>query len=307
MNKVVIATRESELALWQANRIKELLLNAEPDLDIEILGMTTEGDQKLDTSLAKIGGKGLFIKELEQAMLDGRADIAVHSMKDVPVTIPNGFCMPAILDREDVRDAFVSSKYRQLSDVPEGGIIGTSSYRRESQIRNQFKGLTVHPLRGNVQTRLRKLDKNQFDGIILAAAGLERLGLRERIAEYLPVDVSIPSVGQGALGVECLDSRKDLRHLLSRLDHESTRTCVEMERFLSKSLGGSCTAPLGAYARFSSGGMDMSAFVALPNGTTCLRVAGRTEKLSDRGLDLSRALVDELIALGALELLSQIE
>ena len=200
MNTVVIATRESELALWQANRIKDLLSAAEPDLEVEILGMTTEGDQKLDTSLAKIGGKGLFIKELEQAMLDGRADIAVHSMKDVPVNLPSGFCIPAILDREDVRDAFVSSKYQHLSDVPEGGVIGTSSYRRESQIRNQFKGLSVHPLRGNVQTRLRKLDEGQFDGIILAAAGLERLGLRERIAEYLPVDVSIPSVGQGGLG-----------------------------------------------------------------------------------------------------------
>ena len=147
MNRVVIATRESELALWQANRIKDLLSAAEPDLEVEILGMTTEGDQNLDTSLAKIGGKGLFIKELEQAMLDGRADIAVHSMKDVPVNLPSGFCIPAILDREDVRDAFVSSKYQHLSDVPEGGVIGTSSYRRESQIRNQFKGLSVHPLR----------------------------------------------------------------------------------------------------------------------------------------------------------------
>ena len=250
MNTVVIATRESELALWQANRIKYLLSTAEPGLEVEILGMTTEGDQKLDTSLAKIGGKGLFIKELEQAMLDGRADIAVHSMKDVPVNLPSGFCIPAILDREDVRDAFVSSKYQHLSDVPEGGVIGTSSYRRESQIRNQFKGLSVHPLRGNVQTRLRKLDEGQFDGIILAAAGLERLGLRERIAEYLPVDVSIPSVGQGALGIECLDSRQDVRHLLSRLDHESTRTCVEMERFVSQSLGGVLCFPIGCLCAF---------------------------------------------------------
>ena len=307
MNKVVIATRESELALWQANRIKYLLSTAEPGLEVEILGMTTEGDQKLDTSLAKIGGKGLFIKELEQAMLDGRADIAVHSMKDVPVNLPSRFCIPAILDREDVRDAFVSSKYQHLSDVPEGGVIGTSSYRRESQIRNQFKGLSVHPLRGNVQTRLRKLDEGQFDGIILAAAGLERLGLRERIAEYLPVDVSIPSVGQGALGIECLDSRQDVRHLLSRLDHESTRTCVEMERFVSQSLGGSCASPLGAYARFSSTGLEMSAFVALPDGSRCLRVEGRTDNFSGRGLHLSQTLVDELMVLGARELLSEIE
>jgi hydroxymethylbilane synthase len=307
MNKVVIATRESTLALWQANRIKDLLMGADPKLQVEILGMTTEGDQKLETSLAKIGGKGLFVKELEQAMLDGRADIAVHSMKDVPVNLPEGFCISAILDREDVRDAFVSAKYKRLRDVPKGGVIGTSSLRRESQIRNQFAGLNVHPLRGNVQTRLRKLDEGHFDGIILAAAGLERLGLRERIVEYLPVDVSIPSVGQGALGIECLDTRQDIIDLLRGLDHGPTRICVEGERSVSRSLGGSCTSPIGAYARIAGGRLEMSAFVAAPNGSKCLRVAGRDEINKNGAIRLSQKLVNELNALGARALLDEIE
>ena len=307
MNKVVIATRQSTLALWQANRIKDLLMGADPKLQVEILGMTTEGDQKLETSLAKIGGKGLFVKELEQAMLDGRADIAVHSMKDVPVNLPEGFCISAILDREDVRDAFVSAKYKRLRDVPKGGVIGTSSLRRESQIRNQFAGLNVHPLRGNVQTRLRKLDEGHFDGIILAAAGLERLGLRERIVEYLPVDVSIPSVGQGALGIECLDTRQDIIDLLRGLDHGPTRICVEGERSVSRSLGGSCTSPIGAYARILGGRLEMSAFVAAPNGSTCLRVAGRDEINKNGAIRLSQKLVNELNALGARALLDEIE
>ena len=307
MNKVVIATRESALALWQANRIKDLLLNADPKLQVEILGMTTEGDQKLETSLAKIGGKGLFVKELEQAMLDGRADIAVQSMKDVPVNLPEGFSISAILDREDVRDAFVSNKYKRLSDVPKGGVIGTSSLRRESQIRNQFAGLNVRPLRGNIQTRLRKLDEGQFDGIILAAAGLERLGLRERIIQYLSVDISIPSVGQGALGIECLDTRQDIINLLRGLDHEPTRICVEGERSVSRLLGGSCTSPLGAYARISDNQLEMSAFVAAPNGSTCLRVVGRDEINKSGAMRLSQKLVNELSALGARTLLDAIE
>ena len=307
MNKVVIATRESALALWQANRIKDLLLNADPKLQVEILGMTTEGDQKLETSLAKIGGKGLFVKELEQAMLDGRADIAVHSMKDVPVNLPEGFRIAAILDREDVRDAFVSNNYKCLSDVPKGGVIGTSSLRRESQIRNQFAGLNVRPLRGNIQTRLRKLDEGQFDGIILAAAGLERLGLRERIIQYLSVDISIPSVGQGALGIECLDTRQDIINLLGGLDHEPTRICVEGERSVSRLLGGSCTSPLGAYARISDNQLEMSAFVAAPNGSTCLRVVGRDEINKSGAMRLSQKLVNELSALGARTLLDAIE
>lgn len=307
MNKVVIATRESALALWQANRIKDLLLNADSKLKVDILGMTTEGDQKLETSLAKIGGKGLFVKELEQAMLDGRADIAVHSMKDVPVNLPKGFCISAILDREDVRDAFVSSKYQRLGDVPKGGVIGTSSLRRESQIRNRFIDLEVQPLRGNVQTRLRKLDEGQFDGIILAAAGLERLGLKDRIVQHLPVDVSIPSAGQGALGVECLEVRQDIVDLLRLLDHEQTRICVEGERSVSRSLGGACTSPIGVYARFSDNHLEMSAFVANPNGSECLRVAGRDENNKSGAIRLSRKLVNELNDMGARELLGGIE
>jgi hydroxymethylbilane synthase len=228
-------------------------------------------------------------------------------MKDVPVNLPEGFRISAILDREDVRDAFVSAKYKRLRDVPKGGVIGTSSLRRESQIRNQFAGLNVHPLRGNVQTRLRKLDEGHFDGIILAAAGLERLGLRERIVEYLSVDVSIPSVGQGALGIECLDTRQDIIDLLRGLDHGPTRICVEGERSVSRSLGGSCTSPIGAYARISGGRLEMSAFVAAPNGSTCLRVAGRDEINKNGAIRLSQKLVNELNALGARALLDEIE
>ena len=307
MEKLRIATRQSALALWQANHIKSLLETEHAELQCEIVGMTTLGDRNKSSPLSQMGGKGVFVKELETALLDRSVDIAVHSMKDVPVNLPEGFRIAAILDREDVRDAFVSNNYKCLSDVPKGGVIGTSSLRRESQIRNQFAGLNVRPLRGNIQTRLRKLDEGQFDGIILAAAGLERLGLRERIIQYLSVDISIPSVGQGALGIECLDTRQDIIDLLRGLDHEPTRICVEGERSVSRLLGGSCTSPLGAYARISDNQLEMSAFVAVPNGSTCLRVVGRDEINKSGAMRLSQKLVNELSALGARTLLDAIE
>ena len=219
-SKLVIATRESALALWQAHHVRDALIAHYPSVQLTLLGMTTQGDQNLATSLAKIGGKGLFVKELELALQDGRADIAVHSMKDVPVQLPDEFTLAAVPAREDARDAFVSNDYTGLDQLPPGSIVGTSSLRRESQIRARFPELKVEPLRGNVQTRLRRLDEGRFAAIILAVAGLKRLGLADRITSAMPVDESIPAVGQGALGIECLAYRTNLISLLRPLHHE---------------------------------------------------------------------------------------
>ena len=246
--KIVIATRESALALWQANFIREQLAELYPQTEISIFGMTTRGDQILDTSLSKIGGKGLFIKELEQALEDRSADIAVHSMKDVPMDMPAGFTLAAIAEREDPRDAFISNQYASLDALPPGSVVGTSSLRRESQLRARFPHLQVQPLRGNVQTRLRKLDEGQFAAIILAAAGLKRLGLADRITALLSPELSLPAVGQGALGIECRTDRPDLIKLMQPLHHLETAQCVEAERAMSRALGGSCQVPLGGFA-----------------------------------------------------------
>ncbi|MEK9873778.1 MAG: hydroxymethylbilane synthase, partial [Betaproteobacteria bacterium] len=233
MKKLVIATRESPLALWQANYVRDLLVAHFPKLHVELLGMTTEGDRELGQSLAKIGGKGLFIKELEASMLDGRAHLAVHSMKDVPVQLPPGFCLPAILARDEARDAFVSNAYKNLSDLPSGAVVGTSSLRRSSQLVAQFPHLAFKPLRGNLQTRLGKLDGGHFDAIILAAAGLKRLGLSQRITAYLSIEHCIPAVGQGALGIECLSNDSDVIDLVSQLNEPNVQLCVDLERAFS--------------------------------------------------------------------------
>ena len=235
--KIVIASRESVLALWQANFIRDQLAQLYPETELDIFGMTTRGDQILDVSLSKIGGKGLFIKELEQALEDGRADIAVHSMKDVPMVMPNGFALAAIAEREDPRDAFISNQHANLDALPPGSIVGTSSLRRESQLRARFPHLQVQPLRGNVQTRLRKLDEGHFAAIILAAAGLKRLGLAGRITALLSPELSLPAVGQGALGIECRADRADLIELMKPLHHLPTAQCVEAERAMSRALG----------------------------------------------------------------------
>ena len=225
--KIVIASRESALALWQAEFIKRWLIELYPQSKISILGITTRGDQILDISLSKIGGKGLFIKELEQSMAEGRADIAVHSMKDLPMNMPPGFALAAIAEREDPRDAFVSNQHKSLDELPAGSVVGTSSLRRESQLHARFPYLQVQPLRGNVQTRLRKLDEGQYAAIILAAAGLKRLGLADRITTVLSPELSLPAVGQGALGIECLSERTDLIELMKPLHHIKTGWCVE--------------------------------------------------------------------------------
>ncbi|MGY8848126.1 MAG: hydroxymethylbilane synthase [Burkholderiales bacterium] len=303
--KIVIASRESALALWQAEFIKRWLIELYPQSEISILGMTTRGDQILNISLSKIGGKGLFIKELEQAMAEGRADIAVHSMKDLPMNMPPGFALAAIAEREDPRDAFVSNHYKSLDALPAGSVVGTSSLRRESQLRARFPYLQVQPLRGNVQTRLRKLDEGQYAAIILAAAGLKRLGLADRITTVLSPELSLPAVGQGALGIECLSERADLIELMKPLHHIKTGQCVESERAMSRELGGSCQVPLGGFAEIIEGELVLRGFVASPDGSRMLsaQLNGNPAAGETMGIHLAK----DLKAQGADEILDALK
>lgn len=289
---LVIATRESALALWQAHHIRDRLMALHPGLRVELLGMTTQGDRILDVTLNKIGGKGLFVKELEQALQDGRADLAVHSLKDVPMVLPDGFALAAIGAREDPRDAFVSNQYRQLSELPPGSVVGTSSLRRESQLRARYPHLDIRPLRGNVNTRLRKLDEDQYAAIILAAAGLKRLGFADRIAALLEPEQSLPAAGQGALGIEIRADRKDLLPLLAPLHHAETAACVRAEREVSRQLGGSCQVPLGAYAVMREDTLFLRGFVATADGKTLLHAeaTGSAEAPEALGQQLADAL-----------------
>lgn len=302
--KIIIASRESILAMWQAQFIRQYLTQLYPQTNVSILGMTTRGDQILDKSLSKIGGKGLFIKELEQALEDGRADIAVHSMKDMPMNVPEGFMLAAVTEREDPRDAFVSNQYTKLEELPAGSIVGTSSLRRESQLRAQFPHLIIKPLRGNVQTRLRKLDEGQYNAIILAAAGLKRLELSKRITALLDPDQSLPAVGQGALGIECRENRPDLVTLLQPLHHQKTAYCVKAERAMSRVLGGSCQVPLGAYAEIRDNQLKLRGFVASPDGKQIVHdeLSGQPES----GEDLGKTMAQNLIAQGADKILADI-
>lgn len=303
--KLVIASRESALAMWQAKHIQSRLQALYPETTVEILGMTTTGDQILDSPLARIGGKGLFVKELEQALADGRADLAVHSMKDVPMNLPEGFAMAAIGEREDPRDAFVSNQYQRLEDLPDGSVVGTSSLRRQSQLQARFPTLKIESLRGNLQTRLRKLDEGQYAAIILAAAGLKRLGLESRIAELIATDFSIPAVGQGALGIEINANRQDLMSVLAPLNHPETAACVEAERGMSRALAGSCTVPLGAYAEQRGNHLHMVGFVASVDGKHMLResVIGSVEQPEALG----QALANKLVTRGANHILAALE
>ncbi len=305
-SRIVIATRESELALWQARHIEARLRALYPRIETRLLGMTTEGDRKLGTSLSKIGGKGLFVKELELALESGDADIAVHSMKDVPMNLEPGFSIAAITEREDPRDAFVSNKYRTLDDLPAGSIIGTSSLRRESQLRARYPGIRIEPLRGNVQTRLRKLDEGQYAAIILAAAGLKRLGLSARITAVFEPSHTLPAVGQGALGIECRSEREDIIVALAPLNHADTRWCVEAERALSRALAGSCQVPLGGYAEISGGQARLRGFVASPDGTQMVSDEASASSAS-AAPDLGNAVAQRLIAKGAREILAALE
>lgn len=302
---LVIASRESALAMWQARHIQSRLQALYPQTSVEILGMTTTGDQILDSPLSRIGGKGLFVKELEQALEDGRADLAVHSMKDVPMNLPPGFELAAIGEREDPRDAFVSNRFGRLEDLPEGSIVGTSSLRRQSQLMARFPHLKIESLRGNLQTRLRKLDEGQYVAIILAAAGLKRLGLENRVAGLIPPEQSIPAVGQGALGIETRAGRDDLIALLAPLNHPDTAACVIAERAASRALAGSCTIPLGAFARIENGALSMTGFVASVDGRRMVRteISGSPQDADALG----RGLAQQLVAQGADKILAELE
>lgn len=302
---LVIASRESALAMWQAQHIQARLQALYPQCDVSILGMTTTGDQILDSPLSRIGGKGLFVKELESALADGRADLAVHSLKDVPMHLPEGFTLAATGEREDPRDAFVSNTFTSLDDLPAGSIVGTSSLRRQSQIQARFPHLKIESLRGNVQTRLRKLDENQYAAIILAAAGLIRLGLGERIKGFIDPADSIPAVGQGALGIEINASRKDLIEILAPLNHIDTQLCVEAERGFSRALAGSCTVPLGAYATKQDDVITMQGFVASVDGQQMLKetVTGPAKNAEKLGQQLAL----QLIARGADRILAALD
>jgi len=306
-NKVVIATRESPLALWQAHHVRDQLATHYPNMQIDILGMTTQGDQNLSSSLAKIGGKGLFVKELEMALAEGRADIAVHSMKDVPVVLPKGFVLAVISTREDARDAFVSNKFAGPEALPAGSLVGTSSLRRESQLRARFPALQVETLRGNVQTRLRRLDEGRFAAILLAVAGLTRLGLADRITTALPVEDSIPAVGQGALGIECRAERSDLRALLAPLHDEPTAICVSAERAVSLALGGSCTLPLGVHARLLEGRMHLLGVVASPDGQQLVRAKLDVNAHEHSPEAIGKRLADALLTQGAGPILAALQ
>ena len=304
MQILTIASRESALALWQAQHIRDRLRALYPAYTVNILGMTTRGDQILDVTLSKVGGKGLFVKELEVALDEGRADLAVHSMKDVPMDLPAGFELAVIGEREDPRDAFVSNHFERLSDLPPGGRVGTSSLRREAQLRARYPHLTVLPLRGNVGTRLRKLDEGQFDAILLAAAGLKRLGLGERIRSLLTVEDSIPAAGQGALGIEIRSARAEVAALLAPLNHPATAACVRAERQVSRVLGGSCQVPLGAYAVLLGEALVIHGFVARPDGTGFIHDQAQGD-LSDPEA-VGQALADKLLAQGARAILDSL-
>lgn len=302
-DRIVIATRESPLALWQARHVAESIRASHPALAIELLGMTTEGDRSLGSSLAQIGGKGLFVKELEEALQDGRADIAVHSMKDVPMHLPAGLTLAAITVREDPRDAFVSNRFRRLAELPAGARVGTSSLRRQSQLRARYPHLEVAPLRGNVQTRLSRLEEGRFDAVILAAAGLTRLGLRSRVTSLLEPEECLPAVGQGALGIECRAGRADVLALLAALDDAPTRWCVEAERALSRALAGSCNVPLGGYADWEGQRVRLRGLVAAPDGSRLVRdeLLATAEENPEQ---LGQRLAQSLVAQGAHQILA---
>lgn len=304
IKKITIASRESPLAMWQAEHIKTQLNLLYPDLTIQIKGFKTQGDIILDKSLATIGGKGLFIKELEQALLNKDADLAVHSMKDLPMNIMEDFQLAAITKREDPRDAFISESYNSFDDLPAGSVVGTSSLRRQSQIKAKYPHLEISPLRGNLQTRLKKLKKGDYAAIVLAAAGLIRLGLKDKITMFLETNISIPAVGQGALGIEILSGNEELHTLIKPLNDENSARCVLAERMVSRSLAGSCTVPLGAYAYIEKESLIINGFVATPNGNHFIHAETKGDKAQfySLGESLSQLLIDQ----GAKELLSEL-
>ncbi|MEW5248569.1 hydroxymethylbilane synthase [Microbulbifer discodermiae] len=303
IKQIRIATRESALALWQANHVKNRLEQEHPALEVELLPLTSRGDQLLDRPLAKVGGKGLFVKELEVAMLEGRADIAVHSMKDVPMAFPDGLHLPVICEREDPRDAFVSNHFATIDALPKGAVVGTSSLRRQCQLLAGRPDLTVKFLRGNVNTRLAKLDAGEFDAIILAAAGLLRLDMRERIRDFLSPGLLLPAGGQGAIGIECRRD-PDLDALLCPLHHPETSARLAAERALVKRLDGSCQVPIGSYAEIEGKQLWLRGLVGSPDGRTLVRAEARGKAEDSEALGV--AVAEMLLAQGADRILATI-
>jgi hydroxymethylbilane synthase len=307
LSTLTIATRESPLALWQAEYVRAALEAAHPGLTVALLGMTSRGDQLLDVPLAKVGGKGLFVKELETALLDGSADIAVHSMKDVPMAFPRGLGLGVICEREDPSDAFVSNRFKSLEELPAGSVVGTSSLRRECQLRSRRPDLQVKFLRGNVNTRLRKLDEGDYDAIILASAGLIRLGFGERIAQQIAVTDSLPAGGQGAVGIELRSADSDVLQLLQVLHHEPTAQRVTAERAMNERLQGGCQVPIACYAQHlaSSGRLWLRGLVGKPDGSLILRAEGEAD--ASQAQELGVQVAEQLLAQGAAAILADVQ
>lgn len=303
MAHLKIATRRSALALWQSNHVADLLRQRHPGLEVSLLEIVTSGDRIQDRPLSEVGGKGLFIKELEVAMIEGRADIAVHSMKDVPAELPESFIIGAVLPRADARDAFISNRYARFADLPEGARLGTSSQRRQSILRSARPDLQIVPLRGNVDTRLRKLDEGEYDAIVLASAGLKRLGWGERITEALDTALSLPAVGQGIVGIECRDD-PTVRAYLDPLNDVPTLDCLTAERALAARLEGSCTSPIAGFATLVNDGLQLEGLVGSPDGSLVYR--NRIQGRRDEAAALGRMLADRLLTAGAATLLAEL-
>ncbi|HHW7568077.1 TPA: hydroxymethylbilane synthase [Mannheimia haemolytica] len=299
-----IATRQSPLALWQANFVKSELEKHFPQLSVELVTMVTKGDIILDTPLAKIGGKGLFVKELELALLENRADIAVHSMKDVPMSFPEGLGLAVICEREDPRDAFVSNNYYSLEDLPKGAMVGTSSLRRQCQLMAKYPHLEVKSLRGNVGTRLSKLDNGEYDAIILASAGLIRLGLKERIRSYISVEQSLPAAGQGAVGIETRANDERVLNYIAKLNHNSTACCVMAERAMNTRLQGGCQVPIGGYATLNGDELTLNALVGALDGSQIIRASAKGDKQEAEQLGI--LVAEQLLAQGADKILAAV-
>ena len=299
-----IATRQSPLALWQANYVKDCLQQLYPDLIVELVPMVTKGDVILDSPLAKIGGKGLFVKELENALLNKEADIAVHSMKDVPMQFPEGLGLAVICKREDPRDAFVSNSYRTFAELPQGAVVGTSSLRRQCQLKALRPDLDIRSLRGNVGTRLSKLDNGDYDAIILASAGLIRLGLADRIASFIEVEQSLPAAGQGAVGIECRTDDVQVKQLLAPLADAETTCCVLAERAMNNHLQGGCQVPIGGYAVLQQGQLYLRALVGNVDGSQIIRAEGKSAVKNADVLGVQ--IAEQLLAQGADKILQSI-
>jgi hydroxymethylbilane synthase len=300
-----IATRKSPLALWQAEHAATELRRIHPGIEVEIFGMTTRGDKILDAPLAKVGGKGLFVKELEQGMLEGRADIAVHSLKDVPVELPDGLHLPVILEREDPRDAFVSNDYPSIAELPPGARVGTSSLRRQCQLASRRPDLRIEPLRGNVNTRLAKLDGGELDAVILAAAGLLRLGFAERIRAYLEPEESLPAIGQGAIGIECRSDDERANALIAPLHHGPTAARVSAERALNRRLQGGCQVPIAGHALLDGDRLYLRGLVGLPDGSRILRAEAQGP--TNEPVALGEAVAQDLLDQGAAKILADLQ